>query len=115
MLFVSGPPDSGPYSIQLDVIQNAPIPVDPADKIQIGREELDALTDYVQHLAMFKMGGSEFLDTAPFYDRFLRVAGLYNERLKAAVDFAEPMSDRAIRDEILVPRRVPIEQSQQGG
>ena len=109
LLAVSGPPDANPYSVQCDVVQNAPVPVNPGDQVQIGREELDAVVDYAVHLAMFKAGGQEFLSTTKLYDNLLRLAGVYNEELKASVDFYQPMSNRAIREEILRPRRVPIE------
>jgi hypothetical protein len=35
---------------------------------------------------------------------------VYNETLKAAIDFVEPMADRAEREEVLNPRRAPAEQ-----
>jgi len=112
MLIVAGPPDAGPYSLQLDVVQNAPVPVLLTDYIQVGREELDVLIDYMEHLAFFKMGGDDFLGSTSLYDRMLRMGGIHNERLKASVNYVEPMADRAVREEILTPRRVPIEQGQ---
>ena len=111
MFVVHPAPDSnGPYSVALDVVQNAPVPVLPGDFIQVGREELDVIVDYCVHLADFKEGGGEFLNTTGYYDNMLRLAGVYNERLHAAVDFEDAMGSRAIRDESLVPRRVPVEQ-----
>lgn len=111
MFVVHPAPDAlGPYSVALDVVQNAPVPLLGGDFVQLGREELDVVLDYAQHLCDFKRGGAEFLGTTGFYDRFLRLAGVYNERLRAAVDFFSPMADRAVRDEQLVPRRTPVEQ-----
>ena len=109
-MFAVSPPPDGIYSVRLDVIQNAPIPVALTDQVQIGREELDVLLDYCQHLAMFKQGGQEFLGTTPLFERMFRLAGVYNETLKADVDFLEPMADRAIREEILRPRRAAMPQ-----
>jgi hypothetical protein len=105
MLGVSPQPDAGPYSIVLDVVRNAPLPVNAADFIQLGREELDVLIDYVEHLAMFKIGGNEFMETVPLYQNMQRLAALYNETLKANIDFVEPTGDRAAREEVLHPRR----------
>jgi hypothetical protein len=105
MLAASPQPDAVGYSLTLDVIRNAPLPVNPGDFIQLGREELDAVIDYVEHLAWFKIGGVEFAETKPLYENFQRVAALYNETLKATIDFVEPMGDRAARQDILEPRR----------
>lgn len=107
MLAVSPPPDSNSgtnYSISLDCIRNAPVPVLAGDFIQMGREELDTLVDYVEHLAMFKLGGDEFMDSIPLYGNFQRMAATYNEKLKAGIDFVEPLGDRAQREEVLHPR-----------
>jgi len=109
-MFAVAPPPDGIYSVRLDVIQNAPIPVALTDQVQIGREELDVVLDYCQHLAMFKMGGQEFLGTTPLFERMFRLAGVYNETLKADVEFLEPMADRAIREELLRPRRAAMPQ-----
>jgi hypothetical protein len=112
MFAVSPPPDTANYSITLDVVQNAPVPVNAGDQLQLGREELDAIIGYAEHLALFKVGGAEFLSTTPLYDQMVRLAGVYNERLIAQVDFLGAMSDRAIREENLRPRRIPVEQAQ---
>jgi hypothetical protein len=112
MFAVSPPPDQGNYSVTLDVVQNAPVPVNPNDQLQLGREEFDAVLGYAEHLALFKVGGAEFLSTTPLYDQMVRLAGVYNERLIANVDFFGSMSDRAIREENLRPRRIPVEQAQ---
>ena len=105
MLALSPGPDANPYSITLDVIPNAPVPVNPGDFIQLGREELDVLIDYVTHLAWFKIGGIEFMETKPLYENFQRLAATYNEMLKATINFVEPLGDRALREETLNPRR----------
>lgn len=109
-LLAAAPTPNAIHGIRLDVVQNAPVPVNPTDQLQIGREELDTLFDYCVHLALFKVGGGEFLDTTPLYDNMLQLAGVYNERLGAAVDFSQPMSNRATQEEALRPRRVPVEQ-----
>src|SRR6266404_414139 len=100
MLAVSPPPDAVAYSVTLDVVRNAPLPVNANDFVQLGREELDALIDYVEHLAMFKIGGIEFMETLPLYQNFQRLAAVYNETLKATIAQVEPMGDRAERQEI---------------
>ena len=109
-LLAAAPTPNAIHGIRLDVVQNAPVPVNPTDQLQIGREELDTLFDYCVHLALFKVGGGEFLDTTPLYDNMLQLAGVYNERLSAAVAYSQPMANRATQEEALRPRRVPVEQ-----
>jgi len=93
------------YGVSADVLRNAPIPTADGDFIQIGREELDAILGYAQHLASFKMAGEEWKATMPGYERFLKLAMLKNERLRAnAKDFTTLM-DRAERQEKFSPRR----------
>ena len=113
LLALSPVPDTNNHSVRLDVVQNAPVPVLGTDKVQVGREELDVLIEYAQHLALFKIGGGEFLETAPLYDNMLQMAALFNERLQAQVDYLRPMADRAVREEQLRPRRAPVEMTQE--
>jgi hypothetical protein len=83
-------PDTG-YSITLGVVQNTPIPVNGTDNLQVGRDELDAILDYAQHLASLKMGGLEFLSTMPLLGRFHKMAASYNSKLNELGEFKKPM------------------------
>jgi len=87
------------YSIMLDVAQNAPVPVNSGDKVQLGREELDAVLGEAQHLAAWKQGGDEFLASMPLHQTFMRLALLRNQRLAAAVPSKQPLYDRSSREE----------------
>ncbi len=77
------------YSITFDVVCKAPIPAgilaqtsaDNSTFVQIGREQLDAILDYAEHLATFKMGGEEFRSTVKGAENFFNAALAYNERL----------------------------------
>jgi hypothetical protein len=64
----------GVYSITCDVSETAPLPVNPTDPIDLGREEIPYLFDYCRHILCLKLGGTEFVQTAPLYDNFLRGA-----------------------------------------
>jgi hypothetical protein len=99
------PTPDGPYSVTLDVVRNAPIPTADGDYVEVGRETLDALTDYASHLASFKMGGAEFQSTTRAAEDFLRQAMGYNERLAAAARFIVPARDQAGGEEKRRPRR----------
>ena len=106
MFGVAPVPDNvNPYSITLDVVQNAPIPVADGNFIQLGREELDAVLDYAEHISALKMGGAEFAATVPLLQRFLRVAGQYNERLKVSGDFLPATLGQTVKEDLRRPRR----------
>lgn len=89
-LIVCSPvPDAGPYSITLTVVRNAPIPTIGSDALQMGKDELDVILDYSQHLALFKSGGTEFIATLPLLQRFYTQCALYGYKLKQLGDFQE--------------------------
>lgn len=94
----AGPPDAGPYSATLSVVQNAPIPVNGSDFIQLGRDEYDVLLDYCVHLAAFKMGGAEFQATIPLFQRFMLQAEKYNQKLRALGPFTETIYKLSTQD-----------------
>ncbi len=100
------PPDGDqPYSATVDMAVNAVIPATDGAYLQAGREVLDALLDYAQHLASFKMGGSEFTNTQSLYQRFMKQAGVYNERLQATATYLTAMEQISNRSWKLRPRR----------
>lgn len=108
LLVVADPPDAGPHSVTVDVLRNMPIPA-AGENVQVGREHLDVILDYAEHLASFKHGGQEFEATAEHYKRFFRVASQLNERWKASAVFADVLHDRTRREEQEVPRRSEAE------
>ncbi len=71
----------------LTVVQNAPVPVNSGDFIQIARGDYDSMLDYAQHLAAFKSAGGEFLATLPLLQNFMERAALYNGKLKSMGPF----------------------------
>lgn len=78
----SAHPD-GKSSITFDVSANAPIPMSESEYLDIGSDIIQTLLDYSHHLACFKLGGQEFADSIPSYQRFLLQAMSYNAKLKA--------------------------------
>lgn len=82
-LLALAPVPTGSTTITLDVVRNMSVPSSGSDQIQVGREHLDVILDYAEHLACFKMGGAEFMATMPHYERLMRVAMLTNDRLRA--------------------------------
>ncbi len=75
------------YGALVSVVQNAPIPVNPSDFIQISRDDFDVILDYAQHIALFKVGGQEFIRTIPLYQNFLARAATYNQKLRVMGTF----------------------------
>lgn len=73
------PPDANApsgYSVTVDLVRNAPIPVGPAGYLQVGPEVFDTLLDYGQHLALLKEGPTELVSAQALLDRFFRAAGV---------------------------------------
>lgn len=62
------PVPDGEYVIELEVVRKAPIPTSDDDYVQVGREQLDALLDYAQHVAMIKCQGQEFRESFALYE-----------------------------------------------
>lgn len=53
--------------IELEVVRKAPVPVDDEDFVQVGREQMQAIWDYAQHVAMTKCQGVEFQQSMALY------------------------------------------------
>jgi len=96
--------DAGPYSALLSVVQNAPVPVNPGDFIQIGKDDYSTMLDYAQHLAAFKMGGSAFANTLPLFQGFMKRASIYNSKLLQLGQFVLPQYEISQLDEERNPR-----------
>ena len=73
----------GKFTLTCDVSANAPIPESEAEYLDLGSEHVQTLLDYAHHLACFKLGGQEFADSIPSYQRFLLQAMSLNAKLKA--------------------------------
>lgn len=73
-------PDVGNYGVGLLVCANAPIA---AGYMQIGRDAIDPVLGYAQHIACFKMGGAEFDGTERLYQNLVEAAKEQNGRLEA--------------------------------
>ena len=92
----------GTYTALVEVVQNAPVTVNPTDNVQVSRQDYDAVLDLAQHLAAFKMGGAEFQATLPLWERFLTQAAVYNKKLLELGQYTralyETSSDQERRD-----------------
>lgn len=75
------PVPDGIYRITIEAVRKAPVPTADGDYIQVGRESLQALLDYAQHIASFKMQGGEFESTIPLYQSAMREAMDYRSQI----------------------------------
>lgn len=80
-------PDSASHSVVLDLVRKAPQPAIGAagdtSQIEVGREDLGALLDGAQALALFKQGGVAIDDAARLMRSMTSAAVRYNSRLAA--------------------------------
>ena len=104
LLALAAIPDAGPYSLTATVVQNAPIPVADADSVQVARDDLDAILDYAQHIAAFKLGGAEFLSTMPLLQHFLGLAQTYNAKLAELGEYTSALLGLSNLEESRNPR-----------
>jgi hypothetical protein len=93
LLALTPTPDTGgPYTLTATVVENCPVPSNPAtDTVNVTEDVYEALLDEAQHIAMFKCGGAEFLATVPMHQRFLSLAALYSSRIAEMGEFAQTL------------------------
>jgi hypothetical protein len=101
------PQPSGVVSVTLDIVQNAPVPLVDATFMEIGREQLEPLLDYAEHLAMFKVAGDEWKATTSGLENLMKSAALYNSRLAASSLFHTVVGGKPSREETERPRTSP--------
>lgn len=92
------------YSVTADVVRKAPIPANDGAVVQLGREQIDAILDYAEHLALFKVGGVEFAATLRQADNFMLQAVTYNQRLGAAARFVVAPREYSQKESQMNPR-----------
>ena len=89
------------------VVENAPLPVNLAASVQVGRDDLDVIIDYAQHLAAFKQGGSEFSRTIPLMQRFMKQAATYNGKLAELGEYQAMLSGLSASERGMNPVMTP--------
>lgn len=109
LVALSTKPDAGPYSVSATVVQNAPVPLVGTDQLQVGRDEFEAVIGYAQHLAMFKIGGAEFIATVSLLDHFFTAAQVYNSKLAEQGAFMKAIYDLSGNQKRLSPEQLPAE------
>lgn len=77
--------------VSCDVLQSAPIPLDDSEFLQIGREMIPNIIDYVQHYLSLKLGGVEFFGNLGLYDSFMASAKERNAIQSKQIKFMAPL------------------------
>ena len=73
----------GSNALMVDGIASTPTFVSDTSYVDIGKEELNTLLDYMEHIALFKEGGVEFEASMPLFQSFLSGAVTRNAMLMA--------------------------------
>lgn len=68
-------------SVTMTLVGNAPVPVADGNFIQLSRDVLDVILDEAQHLATFKLGGQDWIQTMALHQNFVKLAAQTNRRL----------------------------------
>lgn len=97
----------GPYTILLDVVQNAPIPLISSDILQIGQDVYDAILDLAQHAALFKDGGGALQLAMPLLERAMAAAGVETNLQQAAQPSRRPLLRQTQQDRQAVAEQLP--------
>lgn len=103
-LVAFGPTPNGVYSVTMDVVANIPTPVFDVDYIQVDRGALNPLLDYAEHLAAFKMAGTEFHNTDRLRQNFYLAAATENQRITKGNFYRSALQLPAQRQQQEVPR-----------
>jgi len=72
--FACYPVPDDEYVLELQIVRKAPIPTADSDYIQVGREQMQAIYDYAQHIALFKCQGVEFSQSLPLLEQAMQAA-----------------------------------------
>lgn len=104
-LALSPVPSSPPLpGASITVVGNAPVPVRDADFVQVTRDTFDAILDYAQHLADFKMGGHDFVQSQELAKNFFLAAIATNSRLAQLGLFRDLLIGQGMRQNEADPR-----------
>lgn len=88
----------GQWTVELDVVQNAPVPVVAGDVLQLSADVYDSILDLAQHAALFKDGPGQVEQSMALYDRAARAAGVENKIAQALSPARVPMLGQQSQD-----------------
>ena len=101
----TGPIPDGVYALSFDVCPSMIVPQSDQDFIQVGSEIVDIVLDYAQHLSFLKEGINELVEANQLYANLIKLAAVYNDKLRANSQNFDVLSDRSNRESHSNPRR----------
>lgn len=93
-----------PCSVTLTLIQNAPFLDVTNTYVQVTRDDWDQVLNYCQHVASFKMGGSEFAATVSLLDEFLAYCLKKNQRQGTYGLYVDVLNEAGQKQDVEQPR-----------
>lgn len=76
-LFAAYPVPDATYTLTMEIVRKAPIPVADGDYIQLDRSLMQSFYFLAQHIAAVKMQGAEFEGTFDLYEEAMEMAQQY--------------------------------------
>lgn len=101
------PIGGGGYTVTLELVRNAPVPVDSTDVIQMGTELLNDVFDYAQHLALFKEGSGQTEQSMALLEQFMSLCGTSVKILNASAPNDPSTVAQTAQDAKVVAYEVP--------
>lgn len=99
-------PDAPVHSLDLLVIQNAKLPIDSADKIDVELDYIDIIADYAMHIAQFRCGAAYLAATNNAAEQFIKIAVEHNLKLQNRGISYENLIRATKKEEVENPRLV---------
>lgn len=101
------PPGGGVQTLTLDVVRNAPVPSLPGDILQVTADVYDAILDYAQHLALFKLGPGQLDASLALLARASGAAGVELRIQQASQPSRRPLLAQTVQEEGVNARTLP--------
>ena len=97
-------PSATSMNVEVFMLASAALPVNDGDCVLLSREIMDAILDYAQHTASWKMGGAEFQTTMSLFQNIIKVASKRNAKILAMATFKEVLYGREDREDEIAPK-----------
>lgn len=91
------------YGVAADVVQAAPIPINPGDYVQVGEEELANVVDYCVNYLLIKCGGVDLQNTFDQYDSFNKAVNDQKNVDEVKVQYLNPLLNQPEREVAIRP------------
>lgn len=109
------PVPNGVYAMTFESVRRAVVPTVDADFIQVGREHMQSIYDYAQHVALIKSQGVEFEISMARYESAVAAAAEYRQQVAAQSALYQATQLNAIQERWFRPLRKqgPVQTAQE--